>query len=178
MGSWIKADILAIFTVLIHIAGATKPVRVSMDATTGQETSKSWPSNDQEKEANWEKPYTYTVTSIFLVGLVGNCLILVCLRNKDFRRSSTGVYLSFLSVADNLVLVSGLYSFLTSQIILGINVQNVHVSICFLIEYLQYFGGLVSSWTLVVITGERLVVILKPHRWENMTGLIHANSCF
>ena len=152
-----------------------------MENNTGSERPTIWPttakSYPEEMNLLWQKLYTYTIGPIFLMGLLGNSLILVCLGNNNFRMSSTGVYLSFLSVTDTLFLLSGMPEFLATRHV-HVHLKIKQISICYITKYLQYWAAHVSSWTLVAITGERLVVILKPHRYVWGMALIQPNVYF
>ncbi len=59
---------------------------------------------------------------------------------------------------------------------MGRVLTHMHVSTRLLLNYVLYFAPQVSSWMVVVITVERLVVILLPHRSVRVTALLQADE--
>lgn len=106
------------------------------------------------------------ITSITLLGFLGNSLILVAMGHRRARRMSTSVYLAVLSVMDTLDLLSGVFTIdvLASDIWLEFDVRNQSLPWCWLCEYVYFSAPQISSWCIVGITLERTVVLMKPHR--------------
>ncbi len=79
---------------------------------------------------------------------------------------STAVYLSALALADSADLLAGvvIQDVLASDISLGFDLRDAHIACCNLVEYVYFWAPQVSSWCLVAITLERLIVVIKPHR--------------
>ena len=103
---------------------------------------------------------------LVVVGFIGNNLILLTMCSKDFSHRSTSVYLVALSLSDTLSLFCGTFTvdILSSSFLLGVDIRDIHIVFCWLCEFFWYWAPQMSSWCLVAITVERLVVILKPHR--------------
>ena len=106
------------------------------------------------------------VTFLVLVGFMGNTLILVVMRNRKFDRTSTNVYLSILAICDNITLFCGSFSsrILNSDILFLVNLERVHIPLCWIWRFFIISARHMSSWCLVLITVERMIVILKPHK--------------
>ncbi len=110
----------------------------------------------------------FLVTSSILAvsGFVGNTFILLTLKNEQFKRMSTSVYLAVLAVADNTTVFVGVvtYDILTSGLWVHFDIRSLSVASCIVFEYLFYLAAQVSAWCIVFVTLERLVALLKPHR--------------
>ncbi|XP_077992836.1 growth hormone secretagogue receptor type 1-like [Glandiceps talaboti] len=103
---------------------------------------------------------TIAYTLIFLLGLVGNLLVLfvVCC-NKDMR-SSTNYFLVNLSVADLLVLVFCMPIALLETYV--IRPWLLGETMCKVVPFLEYSAAQASVLTLVFISVERYVAICYP----------------
>ena len=122
--------------------------------------------SETQSARNWKIIHFSAVTFFVLVGFIGNTLILVVMSNQKFDRTSTSVYLSILAICDNLTLFSGEFvsSILNSDIFFQVNLERAHISLCWILRFLIVWARYTSSWCLVLITVERMVVILKPHK--------------
>ncbi len=132
-------------------------------------------SNNVQNEEYWEKVqlgYFIVVTATITFGFTGNNLILVTLGNKSFRKMSTSIYLAALAVADNVCLISGVvtYDILTFHKTFSFDLRSYNVAGCLSCVYLLDWSVQTSSWMIVAITVERLVVIIKPHRYKICLG--------
>lgn len=107
--------------------------------------------------------------SLIVLGLVGNCLILIGMANNKFNKMSTSVYLAVLAALDTLTLFSGPFvlDILPSDIWLNFNVRNYSLIFCMATDYILYTSANMSSWMIVAITVERFIAIVMPHRWDN-----------
>ncbi|XP_077992212.1 growth hormone secretagogue receptor type 1-like [Glandiceps talaboti] len=103
---------------------------------------------------------TVVYTVIFLLGIIGNVLVLlvVCC-NKDMR-SSTNYFLVNLSVADLLVLVFCMPIALLETYV--IRPWLLGEAMCKLVPFLEYSAAQASVLTLVFISVERYVAICFP----------------
>ena len=110
-------------------------------------------------------PFITRILIVFL-GLIGNCLILVVMNSEKFRTMSTAIYLSALAVSDNSHILVGTFvgEVLPSQLFLHMDIRSLHIAICGICYHLELWSLLTSSWYLVCITVERLIVIVKPHK--------------
>ena len=108
--------------------------------------------------------YFILKTLITILAIIGNSLIIIVMRGFD--RMSTSIYLSVLAVCDTLIMLAGplVTDFLANKVILGKFITDLHILPCVLCNFILYWAAHVSSWCLVIITVERLVVILKPHK--------------
>ena len=119
-----------------------------------------------EKEEPTRFIYVILLLVTILFGFLGNSLILVVMCNKSFNKTSTSVYLSVLAVSDSLMLFAGplTVSVFPSKAFLKTDLRTVHLSTCWGLKFTIYYARYLSSFCLVSITAERLIVILKPHR--------------
>lgn len=120
-----------------------------------------------EKDNQTSKLIFYViVTVITLLGFLGNSLVLVTMTHRKSRHSSTCVYLTVLSLVDSVVLFVSVFTMdvLASDIWLEFDLRDVSLPLCWLCEYLYFWGPQLSSWCIVAITLERVIAITRPHR--------------
>ncbi|KAG0713585.1 Cholecystokinin receptor [Chionoecetes opilio] len=103
---------------------------------------------------------------IFVVGVVGNVLVVVTLLHHHNLRSLTNVFLLNLAVSDLLLGV-----FCMPFTLIGSLLQDFVFGalMCRLIPYMQAVSVSVSVWTLVAISLERFYAICQPlrsRRWQ------------
>ena len=118
----------------------------------------------EPKIHNGQKIFVVIQVLIVTLGFLGNMLILVVMCNKKFHRSSTSIYLSVLAISDTLMLLAGP---IVADIIpfwFGIDLRNLHISLCCIFKFLIFWTRHLSSWCLVSITVERMIAVLKPHK--------------
>ena len=122
--------------------------------------------SEMQSIRNWKIVHLSAVTFFVLVGFIGNTLILVVMSNQKLDRTSTSVYLSILAICDNLTLFSGQFvsNILNSDLLFQVNLEIIHISLCWILRFLIVWARHTSSWCLVLITIERMIVILKPHK--------------
>ena len=117
---------------------------------------------DQE----WKRIFVFALTSIFCCGLIGNALVLVVMCNRRFEKTSTNIYLIVLAISDSLVLFSGPITgvILMSGVFPKFDIRIARILVCYVLKFFLYLARQLSSFCLMSITLERLIVILKPHR--------------
>jgi growth hormone secretagogue receptor len=103
----------------------------------------------------------YISPALLAVGLIGNSLSILVLQQKTLRKSSLSFLLSSLAVADNIVLVTVL---MRNWILatFDIDIRTTSIASCKILLFLMYFGSHLSSWTLIIVTFERLVAVTWP----------------
>ena len=118
--------------------------------------------------------YTYVGAPILVLGTLGNLLtIIVLLYAKSFRTMSFGVLLILLAVTDIGVLNTVLLRYVLASVTdASSRFRWWHHSDggCRTQEFLQRFFVYLSPWTLVLITGERLLSVLYPFRSSSLIG--------
>ena len=121
---------------------------------------------EMHNDRNGKIVHFSAVVFLVLVGFIGNTLILVVMSNRKFDRTSTSVYLSMLAICDNITLFCGPFSssILNSDIFFLVDLETIHMSLCWISRFFIIWARHMSSWCLVLITVERMVVILKPHK--------------
>ena len=122
--------------------------------------------NDKERDKTTNIVlFTVEILQI-IIGLIGNSLSFLVTLRTNLRRLSTTVYLSVLSVCDNIVLLAVPFArnTLLSDIVLGIDIANIHLSLCLILNYISFWMPHLSSWCLVAVTFERTVAVLIPHK--------------
>ena len=118
---------------------------------------------DQE----WKRIFVFVLISIFCCGLIGNALVLVVMCNRRFEKSSTSIYLIVLAISDNSVLFLGPITgvMLMSGVFPKFDIRMTRILVCYVFKFFLYWARQLSSFCLMSITLERLIVILKPHRY-------------
>ncbi len=100
------------------------------------------------------------------LGVLGNVASACVMNRREFKESSTAVYLIMLSLFDTLSLLVGPlnYAVLASKQFGGILLDDQSVFSCLVMKYLVYLFPHVSSWCLCAVTIERVLVVYWPHR--------------
>ncbi|XP_063888631.1 LOW QUALITY PROTEIN: cholecystokinin receptor type A-like [Scylla paramamosain] len=121
----------------------------------------------------WEREWVRIVgfSLIFVVGVVGNVLVVVTLLHHRNLRSLTNVFLLNLAVSDLLLGV-----FCMPFTLVGSLLQDFVFGalMCRLIPYMQAVSVSVSVWTLVAISLERFYAICQPLRSRRWQTASHA----
>ncbi|KAK0040173.1 N-arachidonyl glycine receptor [Biomphalaria pfeifferi] len=105
----------------------------------------------------------YYSIALVTVGTVLNILSIVILSRVAFRNSTTSVYLRYLACIDMFVLYNGLSRHFVSGIS-GYNIRYLSEAFCKFNLWSSAFAPDISAWILVVVTTERLMSIVLPHR--------------
>ncbi|RUS78462.1 hypothetical protein EGW08_013785, partial [Elysia chlorotica] len=138
--------------------------------TLGKETDDIDDDDNAEEASQWEPPTLPSYISIyvplaniliFLVGTIGNSMVIVVVARVRDMRSNINLYLVNLSVADLLVLLvcqpSALLEFYAKERwFLG-------RELCLMVPVLEHTVVHASALTVVVITFERYLAICRPH---------------
>ena len=106
----------------------------------------------------------YGPASIFVVGVTFNLLSLCVLLRPTMRVKSTFAYLTALVIADIIVLCSNPLPVWVENIVDNTPLVAEYSSICKIATFVQFTSSQFSSWALVVVTAERLFVIISPLR--------------
>ncbi|XP_071541359.1 uncharacterized protein [Panulirus ornatus] len=130
----------------------------------GRKTGFGLPSGVPLLATEWARIAGYSL--IFLVGVVGNVLVVVTLLHHRNLRTVTNVFLLNLAVSDLLLGV-----FCMPFTLVGSLLQDFVFGalMCRLIPYMQAVSVSVSVWTLVAISLERFYAICQPlrsRRWQ------------
>lgn len=100
---------------------------------------------------------------LLLIGASGNGLSFIILRSCSFSKCSIAFTLSALAIVDTSVLFTNLGRQWIFYVTDGFDVRTVLWSFgCKFHLFLTYYLGQLSSWTLVVVTIERVVCISMP----------------
>uniref|UniRef100_A0A1B6LSS3 Gastrin/cholecystokinin type B receptor n=1 Tax=Graphocephala atropunctata TaxID=36148 RepID=A0A1B6LSS3_9HEMI len=110
-------------------------------------------------------------STIFLLAVVGNCLVILTLIFNQTMRTITNVFLLNLAVSDLLLGVLCMPFTLIGTILRDFVFGDF---MCKLIPFLQACSVSVSAWTLVVISVERYYAICHPLRSRRWQTLSHA----
>ena len=104
--------------------------------------------------------FRYAGWSIVGVGVMGNMMALYTLSSKHFKKTPTTFLMKCMAVTDILTLVT----YLLPQVldIYQIFIMSSHTNTCKIFYFAKTVAGTTSSWTLVLITVERCISVLKP----------------
>ena len=107
--------------------------------------------------------FTYVAPVLIFVGVFGNTLSLAVLQSKNFRNAPSSFILSALAVVDTGVLLTGLLRHWVKNMTGGqLEVRNFSPGGCKMHFLLTYMLPQLSSWTLVLMTVERLMSVVIP----------------
>ncbi len=107
--------------------------------------------------------FTYVAPVLIFVGVFGNSLSVAILQSSTFRRAPSSFILSALAVVDSGVLLTGLLRHWIRGLTLGrLDVRNLSDATCKAHYFFTYMLPHLSSWTLVLMTIERLISVTVP----------------
>ena len=105
--------------------------------------------------------WIYIAPVIFFVGIVGNMLVLLVMRRRRMRGTSTSVYLRFLAIFDIFVLIIGMIPEWLEY--MGFVVfKELHPVTCKLEKFLAYSCSDTAIWILVIFTLDRFHALVFP----------------
>ncbi|KAK6967571.1 hypothetical protein BgiMline_027399 [Biomphalaria glabrata] len=94
---------------------------------------------------------------------IGNALAILVLKRKPFHSLPMSVYLTFLAVVDAGTVISGLLPrFILAAT--GYDVRSETEFSCQSEIFIMYLFTQLSAWTLVIVTAERVISIIRPHK--------------
>ena len=109
----------------------------------------------------------YLTAIVLMVGLVANVLICVVMSKPTFKKLPLSVYFTALAVSDTVVLCI----IATRQIVYQLT-GILHLGTtygCTLLHYLLNVAAMMSSWIIVSIAVERLLVVKFPLKVKDLT---------
>ena len=106
----------------------------------------------------------YITPALLFIAVLGNLISFVVFSTPPYRQSLTAVLYRVLAVVDTMVVViyDGLKTF--ALLVSGVSVLNYNIVTCKLLVPLHLWSRAFSSWVLVIISLERFIGILYPHR--------------
>ncbi|ESO91015.1 hypothetical protein LOTGIDRAFT_122499 [Lottia gigantea] len=112
---------------------------------------------------------------IFIVGLIGNVLVVIVIARTRSMHTPTNCYLLSLAVADILVLLSATLPAIPEPFF-QIDEWRFGRVLCSLLIFLQYLGVDASSASITAFTVERYFAICKPMRAQTMCTVNRAKK--
>ncbi|KAL8568621.1 hypothetical protein ACOMHN_063693 [Nucella lapillus] len=112
-------------------------------------------------------------TLVFLVGFVGNVLVVIVIARSRAMHSTTNCYLLSLAVADCLVLLSGTLPAIP-ETFYRIDEWPFGRVLCSVLIYAQYVGVDASSLSITAFTIERYIAICHPMKAQTMCTVSRA----
>ena len=112
---------------------------------------------------------TYIAPIMIVVGMVGNILALVVLQSKYFRRAPSSFILSALACADTGVLLCGfLRHAITAHTDFDVDIRQLSEASCWIHVFSSYYLKDLASWSLVLLTVERMVSVKWPFKAKEL----------
>lgn len=99
---------------------------------------------------------------LITIGTIGNILSIVVLLRKRLRKSTTSLYLTVLAFSDLTVLYTGLSRHWIKQVY-NFDVRHFSEKSCKINVFVNYLALYFSSWLLVAVTMERVLVVRFPN---------------
>lgn len=99
---------------------------------------------------------------ISTLGFVGNILAFFVFSRKPLRKQSYSFYWKIMIISDCIVLLHSFRHW--ANFVLNINIDLFSNILCKINEYQPYVAASISQWLLVLISIDRLVIILYPNR--------------
>ena len=131
-----------------------------MDVNTSNETSLEYQSYSEYKAGIiiWK-----TVPPVLITfGTCGNILSIVVLTRKSIRKSTTAIFLIFLTFSDLCVLYTGLFRQWLIYLI-DIDIRHFSEVFCKIHTWLVYSSLDFSAWIIISVTLERIIAVWCPY---------------
>ena len=131
-----------------------------MDVNASNETSLEYQSFSEYKAGIiiWK-----TVPPVLITfGTCGNILSIVVLTRKSIRKSTTAIYLIFLTFSDLCVLYTGLFRQWLIYLI-DIDIRHFSEVFCKIHTWLVYSSLDFSAWIIISVTLERIIAVWCPY---------------
>ena len=116
----------------------------------------------QKEKANIDLFKKIIYPFILCFGTFGNVMIIL-IHKRTVPTSPLSVFFTVLAVSDLLLLYSNCFPTWLNKMSY-FNIRNYHAVLCKLFNFCVYVSGVLSAWTLVVMTVQRAVCVLWPHR--------------
>ena len=127
-----------------------------------------WTSPTNSTEGSYSVAFEIIPPLIVAFGIIGNTLSLCVLSRKKFRKLSVSVYLRGLAVVDlSTLLVSDSFLYLLEKTA-GNYVRDSQGWACKINIWLSLALPWISSWLLVCISVERVIVVYIPHKAKKL----------
>ncbi|XP_060557063.1 type-1 angiotensin II receptor-like [Ruditapes philippinarum] len=107
---------------------------------------------------------------IFTIGVFGNLMTIIVLNGKRNKYTSSTVFLTFLAVAD-LIMMAIMLPRWWLIYLFGFDVRHIHNIICKIQFFSTYFGSGWSASLLAAVTIERTICTVKPYRVKTICSV-------
>ena len=102
------------------------------------------------------------LSTVIVVGIVGNILSYVVYSRKTFSKTSCGFYFRALSISDSVYLLIMILEFMAAG--LEIDLRNYSDLSCKIIWFALYIPPTVSSWFEALVSFDRMINIVAPSK--------------
>ncbi|XP_041374222.1 thyrotropin-releasing hormone receptor-like [Gigantopelta aegis] len=119
----------------------------------------------------------YSLPVILLIGVPGNVISFAVLVFSNLRRSTTSLYLAVISVLDTIVLATGVFWYLSSEMP---HLRVINDVSCRLVNVVFYVSIHYNVLLVVAVTVERFIVVvfpLKAQLWISMRRTVVVIVC-
>ena len=113
--------------------------------------------------------FTYVSPIIIILGTIGNVLTLVVLQSRYYRNSPSTFILSALALTDTGVLLCGLMRHWINNITnYELDIRTLTRGTCWIHIYFTYLLPQLSSWSLALLTVERMASVMWPFKAKQL----------
>ena len=113
--------------------------------------------------------FTYVSPFLIVIGTVGNILSLIVLQSKYFRDSPSSFIMSALACTDSGVLICGLTRhWIVALTDYKVDIRHMSIASCWTHYFFIYVLWELSSWSLALLTIERMASVKWPFRAKQM----------
>ncbi|KAK2152833.1 hypothetical protein LSH36_316g01007 [Paralvinella palmiformis] len=113
--------------------------------------------------------FKYVAPVLILMGTIGNIISVVVLQSRFFRRAPSAFILSALSLTDTGVLLCGLMRHWIKALTQNkLNIRNLSQASCPVHFFFTYFLPQLSSWSLALLTVERMSSVRWPFKAKEL----------
>ena len=148
---------------MLNNTGSTADTSSSTDNeyfTNETTTLKHIPKNDSN---SWISYIAYVVVPLLLVvGIFGHACVIIIMRSRHFRVTTTAVFLTALALSDTKFILLFPFTKSFTQELFGRDVRAITITGCKIFFCMYRSAKIFSSWLVVLICIERFIVIWFP----------------
>lgn len=107
---------------------------------------------------------------VFTIGVFGNIMTIIVLTHKSQKKSSTTVFLTFLAMADLVVMIVTLPRWWLIYLF-GLDIRHLGNGLCKIHWFIGYTNSTLSNGILSAVTIERVLSTIIPHKTRSLCSV-------
>ena len=138
-------------------------INFNLSETDNNTSSRVLSTNTQDLERVLIALLTYVSPVLVCMCLLGNSLTMIILSRKRNRITSTSVLLTILAISDIVIVLTGIFNNWLVYV-WNVDIRATGEIMCKVHVFMTYFSIHLSSGILVLVTFERTLCVISPHK--------------